>query len=248
MFVFRRKATAPRDPPFPSRIALSKPIKTGNLPLHTLPFRHGNNPTRGRTNRTKGSSFHVIAPPKIILLIAMVAVVLLRWSIEARTTAITNFASITFSRADHYRVVFPDLSTVRSKTFMRTPSSSIDRPRQKDFGGLSLFPSKKRSHWTDGNLLAKPRKILDDPVRQMKDEHRNSADNFDSDFTPRYAPDDEYLGEFFEDDEELDQDSEDFDPESPNVCRRTAIHRLNFPTCNNLHELDLLQSKSKYLG
>jgi hypothetical protein len=220
----------------------SKDDMVKTLPIYTT--------TRGKhiekgdlrdIKRSTGRSFNAIFPLTIRFFLVIVIFILIRWNIEAQK--LSSLQSTKVTSAQRVESSFMALSKIRQSP-IRRPTTSLQRPRSPDFGGLDLFPSKSRPSRGDGHSLPKPRKIQDHSHVFIRESH-DSHDEFDKNFEPKYSPDeDDYLEDSFED----ESYSEDLDPERVGVCRRSIIRQLHFPTCNNFHEMNLIESKLKYLG
>lgn len=175
-------------------------------------------------------------PPKILLLFVFGLMMILRLSIETRK--LVRLQSANFSKSTKRTSFITFDAHHIGQDFLPGPNHILQPSSHPDFGGLRLFSSKQRPSQSDRSSLLKPRKIRDRQSPDATFDLQSELDDFDANFEPKYAPDEDFS---LEDDSGRDSSPVD-------GCRRTATHQLQFSTCNSFHELNFAESIPKYLG
>ncbi|KAG7346821.1 hypothetical protein IV203_005890 [Nitzschia inconspicua] len=243
--VFQRKLPGRNHTPIPPG-KICKRARTMQSDNWTLSASLVNKTTRREPNQKtqegfrllEGSKLRTTVAPMIRLLIVLAMTVLFRWSTEAQNLTFFRSPSPSVTWREPIRISFAGHSDSRGNS-VQMPSYILLQPRKREFDGFHLFqPSNKRSFRSDKHPL--PR-MIQDPSFSSSDQAESylSEDEFDSDFEPKYAQDDDYLAEYFWDTAEKS---------TSDVCRRTVVNQLHLPTCNSFHEMNLIESQLRYLG
>ncbi|KAG7364545.1 serine/threonine protein kinase [Nitzschia inconspicua] len=243
--VFQRKLPGRNHTPIPPG-KICKRVRTMQSDNWTLSASLVNKTTRREPNQKTQESFRLLegsksrttVAPMIRLLIVLAMTVLFRWSTEAQNLTFLRSPSPSVTWREPFRISFAGHSDSQGNS-VQIPSYILLQPRKRQFDGLHLFqPSNKRSFRSDKHPL--PRKIQY-PSFSSSDQAESYLfeDEFDSDFEPKYAQDDDYLAEYFWDTAEKSASDD---------CRRTVVNQLHFPTCNSFHEMNLIESQLRYLG
>lgn len=127
-----------------------------------------------------------------------------------------------------------------------TPAESLSGP---DYGGLAIDnqnPMAPRQI-----LFATYSDMLDEVAREKTEDKKGDNDDWlsgDEDYNHYYAFDDDFLRG-----RRVGYDGVNPEENAPSSCRRVSEHRISFPTCNELHQMDYaagrtLESNLTYLN
>ena len=133
-------------------------------------------------------------------------------------------------KPDTVNVIIPRFQHMKDN-FYTMPNMLIDSP-EPDYGGLQMTFKDSKDPYPH------PRVILDDPFELEGHVYTKEdwTDEKDSTWEEYYAFDDDYVR------------GTAFREIHFNECRRSAIHRMYFPSCNTFHEIELMKGENRFLG